>query len=877
MELTIKQALQRGVAAHKEGKLQEAERQYRAILQSQPAHPDANHNLGVLAVSMHKTDEALPLFRAALEANPKIDQFWLSYIDALIKEKQLDKAKKVLQQAQTQGVRVDKFNDLKTLLTSAERGDTPKLPLQNSSKSLPKKPRQPSKPKKQAAAAVQHLKAVNPSEPAMSELLNLYQNGQLDAAESYAKSLTQQFPKHQFAWTVLGAVYKQTGRLTDSLTAMRQSVKLAPQDAAAHSNLGVALHELKRLDEAEASCRKAIALKPDYAEAHSNLGNTLKHLGRLGEAEASYTTSIALKPDFAEAHINLGNTLTGLGRLQEAEACYIQSIALKPDFTEAHAALGNAFHEQGKFKEAELSFRQAIALMSDCAENHSNLGNTLKELGRFDEALASYNQAISLKPNYAEAHYNLGNTLQEQGRLDEAIPSYSQAIALKPDYAIAHYNLANTFREIGRFDEALAKYNLAITLKPTYVEPHLNLGNTLQELGRFDEALSSYRQAIALNPVYAQAHCNLGITLNRLGRFDDALKSYYQAIELKPDYAEAYCNLGITLNELGRLDEALVTYNKAISLKPDFVEALFNLSITQSYMNHLDAEIVSLQNVLRIDSNVYGLRARVNLAICNFLKGDFTESKKQLLAATKIQEKTSAKSKNEEVYWRYLSNLFEWHEKNNFSVTKERNDRDIYVVGESHSLSSHYLRIQYSGMNFICSAKLIKGCKQWHLGNAFPNQYKHQFERIFYALPQHSLVLIAIGEIDCRLDTGIIVHKRKYPGKRMKEIISNTIENYLNYIVNNNLDYEHEIIIQGVPCHNLDVRNHSAKDIKQLSEVIQMFNYELKMQSIEKGFGFLDTHQLTNTKDGLTDGSWHLDEYHLSPQSIQKAWRRCVS
>ena len=54
MELTIDQALQQGIAAHKEGKLQDAERLYRAILQSQPAHPDANHNLGVLAVPLIK-------------------------------------------------------------------------------------------------------------------------------------------------------------------------------------------------------------------------------------------------------------------------------------------------------------------------------------------------------------------------------------------------------------------------------------------------------------------------------------------------------------------------------------------------------------------------------------------------------------------------------------------------------------------------------------------------------------------------------------------------------------------------------------------------------------------------------------------------------
>ena len=75
MELTIEQALQQGISAHKEGKLQEAERLYRAILQSQPLHPDANYNLGILAVSVNKAEAALPLFKTALEVNPKIENF----------------------------------------------------------------------------------------------------------------------------------------------------------------------------------------------------------------------------------------------------------------------------------------------------------------------------------------------------------------------------------------------------------------------------------------------------------------------------------------------------------------------------------------------------------------------------------------------------------------------------------------------------------------------------------------------------------------------------------------------------------------------------------------------------------------------------------
>ncbi|MDG2443076.1 MAG: tetratricopeptide repeat protein, partial [Luminiphilus sp.] len=110
MELTVDQALQQGVAAHKEGQLQDAERLYRAILQAQPNHPDANHNLGLLAVAVGKPLEAIPLFKLALEANPQMEQFWLSYIDALITLGRFDEAKRVLVEDEKSGVSSDKLD-----------------------------------------------------------------------------------------------------------------------------------------------------------------------------------------------------------------------------------------------------------------------------------------------------------------------------------------------------------------------------------------------------------------------------------------------------------------------------------------------------------------------------------------------------------------------------------------------------------------------------------------------------------------------------------------------------------------------------------------------------------------------------------------------
>ena len=72
MCLNVEQTLQQGIAAHKAGNLQEAERAYRAILQSQPQHPDANHNLGLIAISANQIEAALPLFKTALNVNPNL-------------------------------------------------------------------------------------------------------------------------------------------------------------------------------------------------------------------------------------------------------------------------------------------------------------------------------------------------------------------------------------------------------------------------------------------------------------------------------------------------------------------------------------------------------------------------------------------------------------------------------------------------------------------------------------------------------------------------------------------------------------------------------------------------------------------------------------
>ncbi|MEI6108276.1 MAG: tetratricopeptide repeat protein, partial [Opitutae bacterium] len=290
----VEQDLLQAVARHEAGRLQEAEQLYRAILQTRPDHPEANHNMGVLAGQRKQPADGLTYFLAALEADPTCGRYWLSYAGALIQSGQVEDARQVLSVARQQGLEGDEVAALELRLeASSQVAAAPRIPPENRKKSRKSAPPRGKEP--------------GPQE--INALAGLFNNGQFAEAASLAREMTKRFPRHWAGWKMLGVVLKQMGQSADALAPMQKAVALSPGDAEAHNNLGIVLNELGRLDEAEASYRRALQISPEYAQAHSNLGATLQDLGRLDEAEASYRRALKIAPDYAKAHSNLGAIL----------------------------------------------------------------------------------------------------------------------------------------------------------------------------------------------------------------------------------------------------------------------------------------------------------------------------------------------------------------------------------------------------------------------------------------------------------------------------------------------------------------------------------------------------------------------------------------
>ena len=346
MAPTIEEALNNGIDAHKAGQIEEANKYYTAILNSYPNHPDANHNKGVLMASSGKMQEALHLFKNALEANSGVVQFWKSYIETLIKLNRNEEAKAILAEAKNHGAHgegieeLERWLKLQTLVVinkpSIEKSYSPTL------KNL----------KLDKALRLAKMKA---------------REGSLIEAQVIYQDILSKFPKNKKA--LIGIKNLSTPKLSKV-----ETISNPP------GHVVKTLIQFNARGKFQQTNDDALALLRSYPNSiilHNLIGEANHGLGDLKGAVKSYKTAIALKPDYFEAYYNMGNTLSILGNQEEAIVAYKEAISINPSYVEAHNNLGKAFQIHGNLDDAISAYQAAISIEPDYMAAYYNLSGIL--------------------------------------------------------------------------------------------------------------------------------------------------------------------------------------------------------------------------------------------------------------------------------------------------------------------------------------------------------------------------------------------------------------------------------------------------------------------------------------------------------------------
>ncbi len=265
--------LQRAVAIHQSGKLDEAAKLYRRLVSRNSENFHALHFLGLLEAGRGNVDDAKRLIARSLSVQPPNIQFVENYATVLCQTADYHAAIQTCRD----GLRLNSGN-----------------------------------------AALLYVAATS-----------FFKLNKLQESLFMFDKLLQQQPKHIVALNERGSVLGAMKQYDAAMTSVEAALALDPRYAEGHLNKANLYSELGRHEDALATYDKALALAPGLANAWLGRGNTLRKMGRLDEALAAYDRGLAVKPDLAEVWVGRGNVFFEQRRLDEARAAFETALSLK--------------------------------------------------------------------------------------------------------------------------------------------------------------------------------------------------------------------------------------------------------------------------------------------------------------------------------------------------------------------------------------------------------------------------------------------------------------------------------------------------------------------------------------------------------------------
>jgi tetratricopeptide (TPR) repeat protein len=246
------------IELHKAGRLAEAEKLYRDLLQQNPRDANLLYLLGLTALATSRHQRAADLLSRSIRINPHFAPAHLNLGFALTA---LNRPKEALARYDEAITRAPDLVD-----AHYNRG----ILLKDTGQPLA------------ALVSFDQALALRPDDP---EALN---------SRGLALDALKRHP--------------------EALETFNQALFLRRNFPEALANRGNTLNWLHRPDEALESFDRALAIRPDFAETWCNRGDTLHEQSRFRDALTSFDKAIALKQNFAEAHYGRSLTLLMMGR-----------------------------------------------------------------------------------------------------------------------------------------------------------------------------------------------------------------------------------------------------------------------------------------------------------------------------------------------------------------------------------------------------------------------------------------------------------------------------------------------------------------------------------------------------------------------------------
>jgi tetratricopeptide (TPR) repeat protein len=412
--------------------------------------------------------------------------------------------------------------------------------------------------------------------------------------------------------TTLPGIPPQAATATKpDLSALRQAVTAAPQDAAALLHLATATFAAGQYGEAAYVFQRLLDLTRQQAagmpsERDLRLDRVLA-LTRSGDQDAAGKLLDATLHQFADDPLVLlfaADRLIATGKPKEAEPLVKRALDLGGPDADAYNTQGRAYYDEERDLDALAAFRHALELDDARAQLWVNRALALRLLGRPDEAIADLDQAIKLQADNGGAYYWLGQLTDRNCTTADGRNLADQAARYAPDDSAILYNDGWCKGQHDDWAAALAPLTRAAALNPEDAGTVYELATAQYNLDKFSDAATDFAKAAKLDPKDERAAYWWGRSLARIDGDQAVIEAAYRsAIERSPDYLEPHVSLGQLLGKLGREDEAMAQFALAerIDGKNEWVYNAKGWALLR--LKHPDAAAEAFKKAIELDPN----------------------------------------------------------------------------------------------------------------------------------------------------------------------------------------------------------------------------------------------------------------------------------
>ena len=461
-EVSIEELLTKAKEALQKDQTESARKTYRQIIDIDPRHAEANRALGSMALEAGLVNQAVPLFKTALESEPTAGHFWLSYIDALYRSGNHESARSVLRQGVARGLKGDAVDRIAGQLSLPDGG-----------------------------APCLRDRQIVLYDVSLEPAISLRESGDYERSIDWLnKHSLKESTVDASALALLAHLHLLRKELNSAEAALQRAADISSAHPAVRLNYA-------RLYSIKGDLQKALALALDASELASQdiepvlvLASIYIGLGRDSAAASKLEQAFRINDESPEAygvrallHARQGHHVAALHDCQRA-------LSYKPHLTKVSMLAANLQLRTGHRSDAIQILQKALQFETENADLLALLGELERQESDLENALVHLGKAVELVPGNPTAWSNYGTALLEQGDTDAASAALNKALQLNPQLGEVANNLAVIAMRGGDHEKALRYLDRAIELLPRRVELLINKCMLLVELNEYQSALS---------------------------------------------------------------------------------------------------------------------------------------------------------------------------------------------------------------------------------------------------------------------------------------------------------------------------------------------------------------------------------------------------